>query len=69
MKIILELAPDETEVDEFMLAGAIYRLCENSAEQLDSNIVGAMLIAKRNADKIDLSSRPDVVKTLADQIK
>lgn len=69
MKIILELAPDETEVDEFMLAGAIYRLCENSAEQLDSNIVGAMLIAKRNADKIDLSSRPDVVKTLANQIK
>ena len=69
MKIILEFAPDENNVDEFMLAGAIYRLCENSAEQLDSNIVGAMLIAKHNADKIDLSSRPDAVKTLADQIK
>lgn len=69
MKIILELAPDETEVDEFMLAGAIYRLCKNSPEQLDSKTVGAMLIAKCAADKIDLSSHPDAVKTLANQIK
>ena len=51
MMLMLELTPNYCPVDEFMLAGAIYRYCSGPASNLDVDLVADMIFNKSASER------------------
>lgn len=52
-RLLLELVPaDDCPVDEFMLAGAIYRYCLDPGVNLDPGLVADMIFGRVRSDRL-----------------